>query len=362
MNKRNPGIPALPSGLVKVDKGSMRDVIVGIINGDRMPAGGFDVHGLPPNHFRVVEHGSFGIIIGAKHALDVRVIQDGKLLVEKRINPIQPPSNPFMDAKVRQMMAESPQPHFITEDAEGKRFEFKSDGSGLSASEMVDEQFHPLRNGIPPAVDMIDGKDAPRTNELIADITPEQVVAAMMKATGATAPLPADEAAVPPPPSLDGTTGELLATADGDQPALDFEAADGDSRNESAGESAEVSASGFKCEAVEEGEEHAPAIDLASRHLYWAPSNGLVAVGIRMVQSMEENEPPTAPDAFTYVLFQMNPWNVHCVALAKAANRIVMPSREAMARMMAEEGFEDDAPQLPKVVCACANIGCRGHH
>ena len=139
MNKRNPGIPALPSGLVKVDKGSMRDVIVGIINGDRMPAGGFDVHGLPPNHFRVVEPGFWGLIIGAKHALDVRVIQDGKLLIEKRINPIAPPTNPFMDAKVRQMMSESPQPHFVTEDAQGKRFEFKGHDASLSAAEVVHE-------------------------------------------------------------------------------------------------------------------------------------------------------------------------------------------------------------------------------
>lgn len=356
MNKRNPALPSLPSGLVKVDKGAMRDVIVGIINGDRMPAGGFDVHGLPPNHFRVVEQGFWGLIIGAKHALDVRVIQDGKLLIEKRINPIQPPSNPFMDARVRQMMAESPQPHFITEDAEGKRFEFKMTDSELSASELVDEQFHPLRNAIPPAVNMIDGKDAPKTNELIADITPEQVVAAMMKASGATPP--ADDVAVPPPPSLGETTGDLLATTGSDQPELDFTA----SEDGSAGETAEVPASDLKCEAVEEVQEHAPAIDLASRHLYWAPSNGLVAVGIRMVQSMEENEPPTAPDAFTYVLFQMNPWDVHCVSLAKAAKRVIMPSREAMARMMKDEGFEDDAPQLPKVVCACAKLGCHGGH
>lgn len=349
MNKRNPGIPALPTGLVKVDKGSMRDVIVGIINGDRMPAGGFDVQGLPPNHFRVVEPGFWGLIIGAKHALDVRVIQDGKLLIEKRINPIKPPSNPFMDAKVRQMMAESPQPHFITEDAQGKQFEFKGHDSSLSAAEVVGEQFHPLRNAVPPTVDMIDN-GGPKTDELIADITPDQVVAMMMKQQGIN---PADlDSAIPALPVLPAT--DLLAsTADGDQPALPFADAPADA-------TLETEASGLKCEAVNENP-YPPALDLASRNLYWAPSSGLIAVGIRMVQNIEENEPPAPPDAFTYVLFQMNPWDVHTVAMARAGNRVILPSREAMAAMMAGEGYED-VPLLPKVRCACANVRCHGGH
>ncbi len=355
MNKRNPGIPALPSGLVKVDKGSMRDVIVGIINGDRMPAGGFDVHGLPPNHFRVVEPGFWGLIIGAKHALDVRVIQDGKLLIEKRINPIAPPTNPFMDKKVRQMMSESPQPHFVTEDAQGKRFEFKGHDKSLSAAEVVHEQFHPLRNAVPPTIDMIDN-GGPKTDELIADITPDQVVAMMMKQQGIN---PADienaAAEVPAAPTPDAT--ELLATEGGDQPALPF----ADAPVDETAVDAPAAASGLKCEAVDENP-YPPALDLTSRNLYWAPSNGLIAVGIRMVQNLEENEPPAPPDAFTYVLFQMNPWDVHTVAMAHAANRVIMPSREAMAAMMAEEGFDGDVPLLPKVKCACANIGCRGGH
>ncbi|MCC7527974.1 MAG: hypothetical protein IT342_05590 [Candidatus Melainabacteria bacterium] len=353
MNKRNPGVPALPSGLVKVDKGSMRDVIVGIINGDRMPAGGFDVNGLPPNHFRVVEPGFWGLIIGAKHALDVRVIQDGKLLIEKRINPIKPPSNPFMDAKVRQMMAESPQPHFVTEDAQGKQFEFKGHDSSLSAAEVVHEQFHPLRNAVPPTIDMIDS-GGPKTDELIADITPDQVVAMLMKQQGVN-PADLENAATEIPTAPVAAATDLLAsTADGDQPALPFADAPADA-------TLDTPASELKCEAVDKSS-YPPALDLTSRNLYWAPSNGLIAVGIRMVQNLEENEPPAPPDAFTYVLFQMNPWDVHTVAMAHAANRVILPSREAMARMMADEGFDGDVPLLPKVRCACAKIGCNSGH
>lgn len=352
MKQRNPGIPALPSGLVKVDKGSMRDVIVGIINGDRMPAGGFDVHGLPPNHFRVVEPGNFGIIVGAKHALEVRVILDGELLCEQKLIPMDPPSNPFMDPKVRQMMAESPQPHFVTRKSDGSAFVFKAHDSSLSAAELVQDQFHPLRNAVPPSVDMIDN-GGPKTNELVADVTPEQVVEMLLKKSNAR-PIEPDVDAIPAPPTV--SSESLLATEGGDeQAALPFA---------EAAEEAEVpapQASSLKCEEVDENP-YPAALDLTSRHLYWAPSNGLVAVGIRMIQSIEENEPPAPPDAFTYVLFQMNPWDVHTTALAQAQNRVIMPSREAMARMMSEEGFEGDVPVLPKVVCACANHGCRGGH
>jgi len=355
MNKRNPGIPALPSGLVKVDKGKMRDIIVGIINGDRMPAAGFDVHGLPPNHFRVVEHGNFGVLIGAKHALEVRVILDGKLLVEQKLIPEAPPSNPFMDPQVRKMMAESPQPHFVTRDSEGKAFQFKAHDSSLSATELVHDQFHPLRNAIPPTVDMIDNGGA-KTEELIADVTPEQVVAMMMKKAGVN-PEDLENGSMTTPSLPSAPAADLLAsTTDGDQPALPF-----------ADESADTSlvqaapTSDLKCEAVDDNP-NPPALDLTSRHLYWAPSNGLVAVGVRMIQNIEENEPPAPPDAFTYVLFQLNPWTVHTVAHAHAQNRVILPSREAMARMMQDEGFDGDVPVMPKVVCACANVGCRGGH
>jgi len=351
MHKRNPGIPALPSGLVMVDKGSMRDVIVGIINGDRMPAGGFDVHGLPPNHFRVVEHGNFGVIIGAKHALEVRVILDGELLCEQKLLPMDPPSNPFMDAKVRKMMAESPQPHFVTRRPDGSPFVFKAHTGELSNAEIVHDQFHPLRNAVPPSVDMIDN-GGPKTDELIADITPDQVVAMMAKLAGFN-PDDFKNGAMENAGVAAFKPQDLLATTTGDQAELPFVEA-----GEEIAPAPEASA--FKCEAVDENP-NPPALDLASRHLYWAPSNGLVAVGIRMIQNIEENEPPVPPDAFTYVLFQMNPWSVHTMALAHAANRIILPSREAMAQMMKDEGFEGDAPMLPKVVCACANVRCGGH-
>ncbi len=350
MNKRNPGIPALPSGLVMVDKGSMRDVIVGIINGDRMPAGGFDVQGLPPNHFRVVEHGNFGILIGAKHALEVRVILDGELLVQQKLFPMDPPSNPFMDPNVRKMMAESPQPHFVTRRPDGSAFVFKKPAGSLSASELVHDQFHPLRNAVPPTVDMIDN-GGPKTDELIADVTPEQVVAMLMKQHGVN-PAELENGSIPAAPVLPAT--ELLATTDGAQPELPFADATADA-------ALDTPASELKCEAVDENP-HPPALDLASRHLYWAPSNGLVAVGIRMIQNIEENEPPVPPDAFTYVLFQLNPWTVHTVAMALAGNRVILPSREAMAQMMSDEGFNGDAPVLPKVRCACANVRCHGGH
>ncbi len=64
-----------------------------------------------------------------------------------------------------------------------KRFEFKGHDQALSAAEVVHEQFHPLRNSVPPTIDMIDS-GAPKTDELIADITPDQVGAMLMKQQG----------------------------------------------------------------------------------------------------------------------------------------------------------------------------------
>jgi hypothetical protein len=228
---------------------------------------------------------------------------------------------------------------------------FKKPAGSLSASELVHEQFHPLRNSVPPTIDMIDN-GGPKTDELIADVTPEQVVAILMKQHGIN-PADLENGAIPAAPALPAT--DLLAsTTDGDQPALPFADAPADA-------TLDTQAPALKCEAVDENP-NPPALDLTSRNLYWAPSNGLVAVGIRMIQNIEENEPPVPPDAFTYVLFQMNPWTVHTVAMAHAANRVILPSREAMARMMADEGFDGDVPLLPKVRCACAKIGCNSGH
>lgn len=366
MNKRNPAMPALPSGMVKVDKGGAREVVVGIVNGDRMPAFGFDVEGLPPNHFRVVQPGNFGVLIGAKHALEVRIMLDGKLLAEQTLMPMDPPSNPAMDERVRKMMAESPQPHFVTRQANGKPFVFKAHNPELSATETVHEQFHPLRNANPPSIDMIDS-GAPVTEELISDVTQEELDAMFNKNAPA---LPVvDDIALPPTDLAESTLadveGEEPAITDGDQGVLNFSDIGAPGPVLEAGETPVADALNALFDAAPapvDTNPNPPAIDLTSRSMYWAPSNGLVAVGVRMLQTFDENEPPMPPDAFTYVMFQLNPWDVHCLAQAHAQNRVIMPSQEAMARMMREEGFQEDAPRMPKVVCSCAKRGCHGGH
>lgn len=363
MNKRNPAMPALPSGLVKVEKGGAREVVVGIVNGDRMPAFGFDVEGLPPNHFRVVQPGNFGILVGAKHALEVRVMLDGKLIAEQTLMPMDPPSNPSMDERVRKMMAESPQPHFVTRQANGKPFVFKAHNPERSSTETVHEQFHPLRNANPPSIDMIDN-GAPVTKELIEDVSQEEIDAMFNK----NAPvLPADDLpAIAPAPadeSLASAEGEETATADGEQGTLNFSDLGAPDPVLEASQTPVVDALNAMFDAAPapvDTNPNPPAIDLNNRSLYWAPSNGLVAVGVRMLQTFDENEPPMPPDAFTYVMFQLNPWDVHCLAQAHAQNRVIMPSQEAMARLMRDEGFEEEAPRMPKVVCQCAKRGC-GH-
>src|SRR5688572_8440398 len=129
MNKRmNPASPALPSGMVAVDKGPMREVVIGILSGNRIPAFGFDVSGYAPNHYRMVPYGQFGLLVGSKNAVEVRVLLDGKLLLEKQLYPAGPPSGVGIDRKVKAMMSEKPHPFFLMEDNDGKSLQYDING------------------------------------------------------------------------------------------------------------------------------------------------------------------------------------------------------------------------------------------
>lgn len=366
MNKRNPAIPSLPSGMVKVEKGPFQEVVVGIVNGSRIPAFGFDVDGMPPNHWRHVEFGQFGVLIGARQALEVRVILDGDTILETKLYPSDPPAITGLDPQVRAMMAESPQPHFLTRTNSGEPFMFKAHDTGKSVNQIIADQIHPGAFEAPPSIDMVDNA-APVTEELKVDID--------LNALGLV-PVSAPEAPDNAPKSLEGTGG--VGTADGGEAFTGF---GGNALASAEGEEVEASApvnEPLSDEAIQamldaekaagqladanDGELPEPheVLDGTTRSRNWAPSNGLVAVGIRMLQVSAENEPVSAPDAFTYVLFQLNPWNVHTAARNKLTRRIIMPTQEQMASMMAGEGL-GEVPSTPRVQCACSRIGPHSH-
>lgn len=354
--KTNPAIPSMPSGMVKVNKGPFRDIVVGVVNGSRIPSFGFDVAGMPPNHWRLVEHGAFGILIGARNALEVRVVLDGETILETKLYPSDPPANHGMDEKVRAMMAESPQPHFLTRSNSGEPFMFKAHDYTRPIAEIIASQVHPGAFEAPPALDIIDN-GAPVTEELKLDLDLSKLP--FVKAEPPAAPDNAVDAPVEGDTAGDGAgfpgwTGanDALASSAKEEPTADN------------GLPADLPADVValltgQAPAEPEGEKY-PVIDVTTRARSWAPSNGLVAVGIRLLQEAAENEPPTAPDAFTYVLFQMNPWDVHVAARNMLTRRIIMPSQEAMGRMMEDEGY-DDKPAIPRVVCACSKVGPHSH-
>lgn len=348
-HKTNKARPGLPTGLVVVDKGGgvQREILVGILNGTRMPAAGFDVRGYAPNHYRVVNKGPFGVILGSRVPLEIRVILDGELVHEGKFVPTQIPLSRGMDPTLTEARAAMPQPHMILQDQSGQPLMFKAFDSSLTDDEIIARQLH-AEPMTPPELDTID-HGAPVTQELKVDL-PADVLAKLM------APPPViikpDNAAV----STDGVTtdggntalaSEFQGVPQGktdlpeDVPAFGDVYRDGDATAEVPTAPADFPA----------------AIDTTERSKSWAPSHGLVAIGVRILQENPENELPTPPDAFTYVLFQMNPWDLHVKAMAALQGRVIVAPKEQLIAIMKEEGFGDEIHPHEHEV-SCGGISC----
>lgn len=347
MNKQmNPARPALPTGLVAVDKGPMRDAIVGILTGNRTFALGFDVDGYAPNHYRVVPYGNFGVFAASKHPIEVRVLLDGELLLETQLFPSGPPKGPGIDAKVRSMMAERPQPYFLTESASGKCFTFAAHDPNLTPAQIIAEQIHAGAGSTPPTMERLDRGAAP-TQETRNDFDISKLPEPLRQMLATQRAVPTDAAVSTPVDASNTADAVVLGSVATTAP---------DSTGTGAAVDASTGASthameGTACAPGEEKPLSQVAIDPSVRSLNWAPSHGLVAIGVRMLQVIEENEPPRAPDTFTYVMFQLNPWKLHNLAQARLMGRVLLPSRESMRQVMEQEGFGSDAPQLPQVIC-----------
>lgn len=339
MKNRNRVSTVLPSGLVVVDKGSAdREVMIGLLNGKNMPTFGFDLRGMAPNHFRIVEHGQFGVVVGTRHAVEVRILLDGKVLTEKVLHPKARPSKAGMDPVIYERMISSPQAHYLLEDADGKPFMFEAYDPSLADDEIIAEQIHPGHVSAPPTLDQID-RDGQVLEDLKVDLDPADF--------GFTAPNPNDI-------ESDVSASEHAARA-ADKLAAEAGADDSDEAANSAVEAeADADLIGFTHLADAEAQTSGRTIDLdpATQAKSWAPSHGLVAVGVRMVQSIPDGEMiPTSPDGFHYTLFQMNPWKLHNKVHAKVMGRVIVPSTQELARMVKEEGFDDELSGHDHVSC-----------
>ena len=81
----------------------------------------------------------------------------------------------------------------------------------------------------------------------------------------------------------------------------------------------------------------------------WAPSHGLVVIGVRMVQTQQEGEPTLPPDGFEYVLFQLNTWADHARVRANLHSRIKLAPRVKFPE------YIDQHVQLEDGQCSCGH-------
>jgi hypothetical protein len=320
--------PSLPNMLVKVDKGSRdRQVLVGILNGNRMPAFGIDVRGMAPNHYRIVEPGKFGVLIGARQPIEVRVLLDGKLLLESELKAYENPSAKG-DPELRRRMMEAPHPHYLMHDSDGKPFMFEGPPTDeMSVDEIIAEQIHSGVMKSPPTLAQID-EEGQVFEEFRLDLDPANF--------GLTSHDPASDISLADRMAREAARLAAEDTAADVAPELAEKAAEGDEPIQDVASTEDGAAGKEKLEQI---------IDPFVQSKSWAPSHGLVAVGIRMMQSLEEHEMiPTAPDGFVYTLFQLNPWWLHNKVHARVMGRVIVPSVDELRQMTIDEGYEDELP------------------
>jgi hypothetical protein len=356
-NLMNPARPSLPNGLVPVKKGTRGVVLVGVTGSNRIPTIGFDVKDQSPSHWRPVPHGPFGVFIAARQAVEVKVMLDGKVLAETKLFPAQPPSGVGIDPKMLKLMAEAPQPHFVSTDPEGNPLMFAPHPGGLGDDLIIAEQLHPGSTGQPaPTLADVDGHNAAVHEEMKLDIDPSTLNVPWLHAPAAPTDQTIGDVAT-------GQAGDQLADADKSR------LPPGDS-NWDLAELLGPEMTAALAEATTDADATRPelddeplvphTLDVTRRPLSWAPSHGLVAVGIRLLQTVQANEPPTPPDSYTYVVFQMNPMSLHVRALNRLLNKRIIPSKNVLRDLMVAGGFEQDAPPVQHI--ACADVHCRQRH
>jgi hypothetical protein len=346
----------LPSGLVTVDKGRRPDILVGVLTGHRQLAQGFDVRGFAPNHFRTIEPGNFGLVIGARGAVEVQAMLDGKVLFEGILEPLQPPQ-PMgaVDAQRYKMLLETPQPHLIDHNVAGEAFVFEAPDPFADPSEIIANQIHPQASD-PLAVQWVGMVKVARPDE--HDMPAQGTGDAALPAVQLAPPVVSDEMSAT---HSSNHEHETLANAESAAPDHGHDhAEDGNADVEGA---PAVDAHEQAAPAAQEGAQPAPeaiteepeTAALALHPHNMAPSYGFLVIGVRAIDPPNTtDEPQGPPDVFTYVGFQLNPWKLHARALSQLLNRMVVPSKEQLNDTMRKQGFAHEIPAT-RPVCACCN-------
>ena len=349
MKLKTPNPKPLPAGFVTVKKGRRPDVLIGVLNGHRQLAQGFDVTGYAPNHFRTIEPGNFGLLVAGRTALEVRALLDGKVIFEGVLEPLTPPQ-PMMglDPERMKRLLESPQPHFIDHGTDGSAFMFEAPDASLDVKDVIKRQLHPEFDG-PPVGHAI------RRAPVLPQAAPALAFDESLPAVQAPAPhLGAD---------LPEGTVHACGREEDHECTCGHDHEHGEAQTEEAavrvGQSP-VQAAVAAIEPFESfGMDYSP--DSAVNPDMMGPSQGFLVVGVRVIDPPQfgTSEPAGPPDVFSYVGFQLNPWKLHSAALAHCFNRMVVPSKDDMNEASRAQGFEHEIP-ASRPVCAC----CAGkiHH
>jgi hypothetical protein len=389
----------VPSPMIAVDKNFGREVLVGIVDGNRHITNGFTSDWPTTIHYRTLAHGPFSVLVGARQPVEVRVMLDGTLLCEQFLDPLPSPraSNSRSDV-VRKAgeLTNQPQPFFISFDDNGGLLKFAADAQGRSPEELLRLQLHPepltpVRGPVMHVGEMPSG-----LFDAVVDL-PSIPPGAQARAGLAPLPVspPAPELHNPEPEQLGSTTaaGDDEGRRDIDRPesatgngegVRDIatpESATGNGegvRDIATPESATGNSEGVRDiaspeQATGNGEgvrdiaspEPAPMVRaqvdaqgtvLPSNHhiqapvpTAWAPSHGLVVIGVRMVQTAQEGEPTLPPDGFEYVLFQLNTWENHARIRANLHSRIQLGPRVKFPERVDGHVHTDDGP------CGCGH-------
>ncbi len=321
---------ALPMGFVQLTKNGGREVALGIVGAERLPALGFDVKGLPPNHWRMVPYGNFGVFIGTRYPVEARVLLDGNLLLETQLIPNEQPGikqGSKLDRKVQAMMLEQPQAFHLNVDGSGNLFNYSQHASIDDPNRVIAEQIHPGYASNPPSMHTLD-KSAPTRVESKIDITEEELHTKL--------------------PQLRRTVQPGAVNPDNLLPREMVTSSHAQTQNSVANLQTTDNCG-------ERSFDQIPILDPTRSSMTWAPSNGLVAIGVRFMQQIQGGELPNAPDSFTYTLFQLNPFKLHARARAMLGNRVVMLSPQRLHELAHESGNAEDCP-APVAACGCVHL------
>jgi hypothetical protein len=315
-NNKQPGSTLGP--IVSVMKRG-QPVHVALVDSNRVPVHGFDVD-YPANiHFRYMRNGAFSVFVATNRPVEVRIIKDGELLAEQRVNPLpQPVSNRGEQSAVRRQVSENltaPQPFFLDSTNDHQPLMFSPDPLGRSQEERLQLQLHPDKHlPFPAQLARVHRNEPTPVKAFKEDLDP--VKAGLI-------PPAAAQAKPSRAPANDGASNPGAPTTSlSDELTLEEDAAS------TAAQPAQVAAPASELLEKEPETEGAHPVELLDVPLpRMAPSYGMIAIGVRLVQTKVEGEPVAPPDGFDYVLFQLNTWEDHAKIRARLHSRIKLPAK-----------------------------------